>query len=722
MTNAHSQLASPLFNKRRDLIKLTAAIGATTAASSVWGQSVPNVGQGRNVIVIGAGIAGLAAAGRLKAAGFVPIVLEARNRTGGRMWTDRTTLGFACDMGAGWIHGPDGNNPVTALARQANARTFLTSDDSVKVFDGMGMDVTTTQAGTWDARYRTQLIPALDNLARTLPADVSVMEAIRQVDASYLTNPFMIYPITAYGEFDSGGPIEELSAYYWRGDEKFPGKDVILPDGYDAIPTMLANGLDMRLGVTVTGIDTSGTGVRVTTASGTLSAPFAVCTLPLGVLKKDTVRFTPALPDLQRGAIDRVRMGYVNKVFCEFDSAFWPTDTQYFGYHAPSKGLFANWLNYRTFSNINCLVAVASGTAGRTIETLTPAELSAQLTTALRAMFGNDAPAPKRINASRWNGDPLAGGAYSFANVGVANEDFGRMAAPVADKLFFAGEHCSRPYRATVHGAYLTALSAADALIAKANVTLSPTGDEDSDGIPNGVETTEGRSPFVKDNDIFGNARLFAMQMYRDFLAREGDTGGVSFWAGALSAGTQSRASMIEAFTTSGEFDSLTAPLARLYFGTFLRIPDYAGLLFWTDEFRSGRRSLLNIAEAFTTVPEFTIRYGNIDNAGFVNLLYQNILQRTADAAGLAFWVGEINSGRITRGGMLMQFTESAEYKANRRAEIFTTLMFAGMLKRAPDQAVFDQNVTAIKGGATLQSRVQIILALPEYRSRFLPA
>ncbi len=248
-----------------------------------------------------------------------------------------------------------------------------------------------------------------------------------------------------------------------------------------------------------------------------------------------------------------------------------------------------------------------------------------------------------------------------------------------------------------------------------------PVADSDGDGIPNNIEASVGRNPNLKDNDIFANNQLFAMQQYRDFLGREGDSGGVNFWLTELNAGRQSKASMVESFTTSGEFDSLTAPIARLYFGTYLRIPDYGGLAFWTDEYRSGRRSLVNIGEAFTAAPEFVARYGNVDNTTYVNLLFQNVLARAADQTGLNFWVNELISGRLTRGAMLTQFTENPEYRARRRAEIFTTLMFAGMLRRAPEQAAFNANVNLINSSGTFQQSIAGVLGSNEYRTRFLP-
>ena len=91
---------------------------------------------GKTVVVIGGGISGLAAAKKLKEKGFTVIVVEAQEKVGGRMRTDRS-LGVAFDEGASWIHGPNGN-PITSLASQSGATTFLTADDSVKVFDTNG--------------------------------------------------------------------------------------------------------------------------------------------------------------------------------------------------------------------------------------------------------------------------------------------------------------------------------------------------------------------------------------------------------------------------------------------------------------------------------------------------------------------------------------------------------------------------------------------------------
>ncbi len=459
------------FERRRFL-----QVGAASAAALALGlHSKLSDAQtaGNSVIVIGAGIAGLAAAAKLRAAGLAVTVLEARGRIGGRIWTDRAGLGFPCDMGAGWIHGPSPDNPVTDLAKRANAATFLTRDDSAQVFDASGRDVSTQQFGEAAARYQ-KLLTDLDALAARLDTDISVWEGINRIDPNLRTDPYIIYQLTAYGEFDAGGAAENLSIFNWRSGSKFPGKDVIFPNGYDAVTTLVAQGIDVRLNQVVTQVNYSANTVTVTTAQGAFTASHVVVTLPLGVLKKGSVIFTPALPSTLQASIDKVLMGTVNKVFCQFDTAFWPTDTQYFGYHAQVKGLFAYWLSYRTFSQINCLVGIAIGNGGAMLDGMSDEQITASTTEALKVMFGPNTPAPKKVNASRWNTDPFAYGAYSFGSLNSLPADFSTLAATVANKLFFAGEHTSTLYKATVHGAFISGNDAADKIIKLVGSVVTP--------------------------------------------------------------------------------------------------------------------------------------------------------------------------------------------------------------------------------------------------------
>ena len=244
------------------------------------------------------------------------------------------------------------------------------------------------------------------------------------------------------------------------------------------------------------------------------------------------------------------------------------------------------------------------------------------------------------------------------------------------------------------------------------------TGDTDGDGVPDCVDVTEGLNPAVKDNDVFGNSRLFAMQQYRDFLSREGDAAGIHGWTDTMQAGT-ARAAVVESFFNSAEFQGVIAPVARLYFAYFLRIPDYGGLTFWINYYRAGN-ALAAVSQAFATSQEFVDRYGALDNPQFVDLVYQNVLGRAADAGGRAFWLGQLNGG-MTRGAMMIGFSESPEYKAAIASEVYVTMMYVGMLRRAPDTGGFNFWMGYIDAGNSGQTLIGGFLGAPEYHNRFLP-
>ena len=436
------------------------------AGGTAWSIGLARAQNPKQIIIVGAGVAGLAAARHLARAGVSVTVLEARAQVGGRVLTDRASLGFPCDLGARWIHGPEGGNPITELALEAKAPTFLTRDESVRVFDAQGADVTADQFGArGDKRFRALLEQVATATESAGDEGKSLWDAIREIDRSAVNDPYILYPLSAYTEFDAGGPLEKLSAAHWQDDEKFPGKDVIFPSGYDAIPNLLAQqamqaGAQIRLETVVSAIDHGGRMVTVSTNKGDFTGAAVICTLPLGILKAGKVKFTPELPSRHRNSIAKLGNGTINKIFAKFDTAFWPTDIQYFGHHAPVRGMLNYWMSYRTFSDINCLVGICMGDAGARVDSMTDAQAKDAVAKSVRTMFGAKATAPTAVVCSRWNADPFALGAYSFTAAGASADDFAQLARAGSNRLLFAGEHTSEKYRATVHGAFLTGLRA----------------------------------------------------------------------------------------------------------------------------------------------------------------------------------------------------------------------------------------------------------------------
>jgi monoamine oxidase len=444
---------------RRGFVK-----AAAMAAAAPFALRIPLVARQRTkVVVIGAGMAGLAAARRLVDQGMEVIVLEAKGAIGGRVFTERSVDGIPMDLGAGWIHGPSPDNPIVGLLNRTTAPTYETNDDSVRVTDANGADVTARQFPAMSERLKKVLADAKAH-AIAAPEDMSLAAAINAVDLTAMVDPYLLYGLNTNTEFDKGGWLEAFSARQYDDDEKFPGKDVLFPQGYDVIPKLLAQNLDIRLSQPVTGITYTNSKVTVETASGAIEADYAICTATLGVLKAGSINFNPPLPAEKLTAINRLGMGQINKLFMVFDQAFWPTATQYFGYHSPVRGRFSYFLNYRTFATANVLVTFGFGEQGKALEQMSEGELMADVTAAMKKVFGASATAPRKHFLTRWNSDPYAQGAYSFAAVGGGYQEHVTLAAPV-ERLRFAGEHTHEKYRATVHGAYLSGIREAERII-----------------------------------------------------------------------------------------------------------------------------------------------------------------------------------------------------------------------------------------------------------------
>jgi len=440
---------------RRDLLK--AAAGTSVAVPFL--KPTPSKAQSNDVdvIVIGAGIAGLAAAQRLKDLGYAVAVLEATSDIGGRIRTD-WSLGAPFEVGAGWIHRPDGN-PISRLAADIGAKTIVTPDESYQVFakDGQAIPASVIEAKYLDLeRLYTRIDATFDN-------DQPLSDAIRRVSKASLQDPVLNWMMSAYTEFSTGAAIEKLSAYYFDEDDEYDGADVILPGGYDQIPRSLADGLDIRLNTAVESIEyEEGEGAAVYTSNGTFESYFVICTVPLGVLKKGAITFDPPLPSAHQKSIDGIGFGSVTKLALKFDQPFWPEDVQYFGYMSEPKGRWNYFVNYRTFSQENILLGVSVGDYPFVAETMSDPDMIADGMAALRAMFGGNVPEPVGHLATRWSEDPYTLGAYSYTAVGNTPADFNRFAAPVANTILFAGEHTTFDFHGTVHGAYLTGLAAAN--------------------------------------------------------------------------------------------------------------------------------------------------------------------------------------------------------------------------------------------------------------------
>ena len=429
-------------------------------ASFSKGDDITNP-NGKTVLIIGAGISGLAAAKKLKDKGFTVIVIEAQEKIGGRLRTDRS-MGIAFDEGASWIHGPNGN-PITKLASQAGANTYLTDDDNLEVFDNNG----TAYSDTFLDNQYTQFENALNAVRRAGTKRQSFQTIFNSLYPTQANNRLWKYMLSAYLEFDIGGDISKLSSKHFYDDEAFSGKDVIVVNGYDKVANLLGQGLDIRLNSRVTEINYNATKSLVKVNGNSIEADYVIVSVPLGVLKNNSISFQPSLPASKLSAIQNIQMGNVNKFLFIWDTPFWDANIQYIGYTPETKGKFNYLMNMKKFlPTTNGLMTFAYGDYATVTETMTDAQIKNEVMAQLKTIYGNSIPNPTNMLRTKWGQNINTFGAYSFATNGTTSADFDTMATEINNKLFFAGEHTERDYRASVHGAYLSGIREADKIIA----------------------------------------------------------------------------------------------------------------------------------------------------------------------------------------------------------------------------------------------------------------
>jgi polyamine oxidase len=406
---------------------------------------------GTRIVVIGAGFAGLAAARDASRRGADVVVLEARDRIGGRVWTDRS-IGMPIDLGAAAIHGSVGN-PLTALAQAAGAVTRRLEYDAVACYRSTGGRVSDADSEAAAERFEQLRQAVLDHAAE----GESLAQAIARLAPGALADPLLALHAGVEFEFDIGASLAEIGATALDDHLPYGGGDLILPGGFDQLGTFLVRGLDIRLGAPVRDVAVSADDVRISGDFGAIDADYAICTLPIGVLQVDDVAFHPPLPPVTATAIARLGAGHVTKVVLRFDQIFWDRDAFYIGYASGNPGRYPWILNPGAWHrDAGILVAFALGDHDRALRDRTDGQVADDVMAALRDIHGDAVESPSEVRVTRWNDDPFSRCSYSFATPKTQRADFEAFEAVVHGRLLFAGEHTVADHRGTAHGAYLS--------------------------------------------------------------------------------------------------------------------------------------------------------------------------------------------------------------------------------------------------------------------------
>lgn len=213
------------------------------------------------------------------------------------------------------------------------------------------------------------------------------------------------------------------------------------------------------------------------------------------------------------------------------------------------------------------------------------------------------------------------------------------------------------------------------------------------------------------------DAEAFVAQSYEDILGREAEGSALAGWSEDLRSGRRSATDLVTELVESDEFGGRFGSLSRLYRAYFGRYPDEAGLRYWLDLMQAGV-SLEAISSEFAASAEFRLTYGALGDDGFVDLVYGNVLGRSPDSSGRSYWRGLLDGG-LSRGGLMIGFSESQEYRLTTDAEVIVSSLYIGLLRRQGDDAGMAYWIGQRRAGASVRTLIDSLLFSEEYERRF---
>lgn len=447
------------------------------------------LGAVERVIVIGAGMAGLATANALFHAGVECVILEARDRIGGRLHTVDVG-GVPTDMGGSWIHTPVGN-PMRRFADQAgvpcrdgNALRHTIGYDRAERRRLAPDEFDATLAVMFDGfpaefeRLRAELGPhasAAEGIDRFIgEAGMGAAESRRARIA-----------LRSYVSADASDlPERQSMRWFWQEDE-YGGDHLgdVPVGGYRRLVEAMGGGLTIRLETVVTTVEVTQSGVRVETADGSAElGSHVVCTLPLGVLKHGSVRFEPALPGERLDAIERLGFGRFEKIAASFDEPFWQAaGMPHLMSYPEDPDDLASWILGQDATGAGpALVMLVHHANSDRVLRQAPEAAAGWMLDVVSEAIGQPCPTPTAVVTSSWGTDPHSLGSYSHITPEASPDDMDHLGRPHLGRLLFAGEATIPLRLGYADGAMQSGIREAKRLLRQPSVTLAPIAAGDS--------------------------------------------------------------------------------------------------------------------------------------------------------------------------------------------------------------------------------------------------
>ena len=430
---------------RRDVMTgLGAAVFAPGLPSLVLAQAPAALPLNPDVVIVGAGAAGLSAARTLIAAGKSVLVLEAMNRTGGRAFAEAETFGVPFDWGCAWIHSAD-RNPLFPLAKQWGFDVVHQQPDLDRIYYGFEARRFSDEEVKRTSEAEQRISNLCESAAKVRDGAVSELVAI--------TTPEEEVAATYIGPMDMAVDLSSLSIRDYAAQADLE-PNYLVPAGYGNVVRKLGDGVPVSLGTPVKRIRYGGQGVALETDKGSVSARACIVTCSTGALASGNIRFDPPLPVWKQTAIAEVPMGLLAKIPLLIEG-------ERFGL-APNEDILLELPGLQDIYFLcfpfdsNMMIGFVGGAFAWELSAAGKDAAVDFALQSLRRMFGERA-ADRVVKAdfTRWASNPWVRGAYSAALPGkfAARAEIAR---PIADRLFFAGEAMAGPFTQTSGGAVLS--------------------------------------------------------------------------------------------------------------------------------------------------------------------------------------------------------------------------------------------------------------------------
>jgi len=404
----------------------------------------------QDVVIVGAGTAGLSAAKTLKKFGYSVIVLEAEAFVGGRCRTDNSTFKIPFDVGGSWLHSAK-INPLARLAEKHGVCLHKENWDWTWIYSN-GALLSPPQVKEY-SKYHTSMWQEI-NKAGAEDIDQSVEEALPNSPWKKLVKNLIAPMLGADPDVVSSADV------YQYADAK---GDWLLAGGLGAFIKNLHSDVDVVINCPVSKIDYSGDGVKVESSAGSINAKYVILTVSTGVLAAEHIKFIPQLPKWKLEAINLLPTGLLNKIGLEFDTSWQGTQQGQVANYLVNDNDFCS-INFG-FYNTNLAVGFVAGRFAEQLENEGVGAATNFCLEGLKAIFGNNVTKYiHKTTETAWKGNLYTLGSYSYALPGSVDARL-LLSKTLADRLFFAGEATMLNAQATVHGAYLSGIEVAEKIV-----------------------------------------------------------------------------------------------------------------------------------------------------------------------------------------------------------------------------------------------------------------